>query len=131
MKNSTGINRFSFMTGFAVLFVILTISGSCSKSDNNDMTSNPTTTGGGTPPANEVFIQGMSFVPNVITVAAGTTIKWTNKDAISHTVTSNTALFDSGSLAPGKTFTYTFAAAGTYSYYCVIHPTMVASVTVN
>ncbi len=90
------------------------------------------TSGGSTGPgANEVFIQGMAFVPASITVTAGTTITWTNKDAIAHTVTSNDNLFNSGSLGPGKSFTFTFAKAGSFGYYCSIHPTMTATVIVN
>jgi plastocyanin len=121
MKNIKAYKSYHILAVSVILFALM-FSGSCSKSNNNN---------GDTPGANEVFIQNMAFVPNTITVTAGTTITWTNKDAIAHTVTSNTALFNSGSLATGKTFTYTFSAAGTYSYYCSIHPTMVASVTVN
>lgn len=88
---------------------------------------------GGTsgPGVNEVFIQGMAFNPSTITVAAGTTITWTNKDAIAHTVTSLTNLFNSGNIGTGGTYSFTFTTAGSYSYYCAIHPTMTASVTVN
>jgi plastocyanin len=115
-----------------VLLAILLISFSCSKSSNAYMNPATNTTGGSTGPGtNEVFIQGMAFVPSSIVVTAGTTITWTNKDAIAHTVTSSDNLFNSGSLGPGKTFTFTFAKAGSFGYYCSIHPTMTASVTVN
>jgi len=116
------------------LIAILMISSSCNKSSYNTMTgitSNPGTTGTAGPGTNEVFIQGMAFNPSTITVAAGTTVTWTNKDAIAHTVTSKTKLFDSGSIASNGTFSYTFATAGTFSYYCSIHPSMIATVTVN
>lgn len=122
------------LSGMFFLIAILMISNSCNKSSYNTMTgitSNPGTTGTAGPGANEVFIQGMAFNPTTITVAAGTTITWTNKDAIAHTVTSKTKLFDSGSIGSNGTFSYTFATAGTFSYYCTIHPSMVASVTVN
>jgi plastocyanin len=109
------------------LISIAVISNNCTKSSNNT-----TVTGGtGGPPANEVYIQGMAFNPVSITVTAGTTIKWTNKDAVTHTVTSSTNLFNSGNMTNGATFSYTFATAGTYSYYCAIHTYMVAAVTVN
>ena len=117
--------------GIALLAILL-IAFSCSKSSNSDMNPATNTTGGsGGPGVNEVFIQGMAFVPATITVTAGTTITWTNKDAIAHTVTSDTNLFDSGSLSPGKSFTFTFATAGTYPYHCTIHPTMTATVSVK
>lgn len=129
MKNLTNGKR--TIKSLLALFAILMISFSCSKS-SPDYSTGTTTTGGSTGPGpNEVFIQGMAFSPSSITVTAGTTITWTNKDAISHTVTSNTNLFNSGNLASGKTFSFTFATAGTYPYYCSIHPSMVAAVNVN
>ncbi len=130
MKNITYRKR-TLLSG-VVFLSILMISFSCSKSSNAYMNPATTTPGGSTGPgANEVFIQGLAFVPASINVAAGTTITWTNKDGIAHTVTSSTNLFNSGSLGPGKSFTFTFAAAGSFGYYCAIHPTMTATVTVN
>jgi plastocyanin len=123
MKTLKHLGR--IFTGMIFLLAIM-ISNSCSKSDNTD-----TTLPGGGPGANEVFIQSNSFSPSSITVTAGTTIKWTNKDGIAHTVTSNTNVFDSGTINSGGTFSFTFATAGTYPYYCKIHPSMIASVSVN
>ena len=128
------VSKGRFLTVITFLFAILMISNSCNKSSNDSMLGmgNPGgTTGSTTPGANEVFIQGMVFNPATITVAAGTTITWTNKDAAAHTVTSTTNDFNSGSLGTNKTFSFTFATAGTYPYYCTFHPTMTASVTVN
>jgi plastocyanin len=122
------------LSGLAILFTILIISVSCNKSTAyNDPSTGGTGGTGGTsgPGTNEVFIQGMAFNPPSITVAAGTTITWTNKDALAHTVTSNSNAFNSPTMGTGATFSFTFANAGTYSYYCAIHPSMVASVTVN
>jgi plastocyanin len=132
MKKLNGSNN-RILSGMVLLIAILMISNSCNKSSYNSMTgitSNPGTTGTAGPGANEVFIQGMAFNPATLTVTAGTTITWTNKDAIAHTVTSKTKLFDSGSIGSNGTFSYTFATAGTFSYYCSIHPSMVATVTV-
>ena len=81
--------------------------------------------------ANEVIIQGMAFSPQTITVAVNTTVKWTNNDAISHTVTSDTGLFNSGTLAPAGTFSFQFTAAGTFTYHCSIHTDMTATVIVQ
>ncbi len=107
------------IAGIVILFTILSVSGSCKKSTSD------------TPGMNEVFIQGMAFSPATITVTANTTITWTNKDAIAHTVTSTTALFDSGSINANGTYSHTFTTAGTYPYLCTIHPSMTASVVVN
>ncbi len=83
------------------------------------------------PGPNEVFIEGMAFNPSTITVTAGTTITWTNKDPVNHTVTSTTNLFDSGSKSTNGVFSHTFPTAGIFPYYCTIHPYMTATVIVN
>jgi plastocyanin len=80
-----------------------------------------------------VTIQNFSFSPQVITVKVGTTITWTDKDSTAHTVTSvsGPTSFNSGSLTPsGGTFQFKFSQAGTYSYHCMIHPSMTATVIV-
>lgn len=134
MKNQSG-SKSRFLTGIALLLALLMISTSCSKSSYNNMTGMTGGTGGNGgsagPGTNQVFIQGMAFNPSTITVTAGTTITWTNKDAIAHTVTSSTNLFNSGSIGTNGTFSFTFATAGSFSYYCSIHPSMLGSVTVN
>ena len=134
MKKSIGlISRFFIST--SLLLAVLFISNSCSKSSSDTMTgmtNNPYGTGGSAGPGmNEVFIQGMAFSPATITVTAGTTITWTNKDGYAHTVTSDTNLFNSGNIGSNGTFTYTFATAGTYQYHCTIHASMTAKVIVN
>ncbi len=83
-----------------------------------------------TPTAN-VSISGFSFQPQTINVTAGTTVTWTNLDSVTHTVTSDTGLFDSGSLSTGQTFSRTFNTAGSYDYHCSIHPSMTGSVIVT
>jgi plastocyanin len=88
---------------------------------------------GNTPPpgTNNVTIQSMAFSPATITVTAGATVKWTNMDAIAHTVTSDTPLFDSGSLVTNGVYSYTFTTAGTYNYHCTFHSMMTGKVIVN
>lgn len=120
------------MIHIALLFAILSISNSCTKSSMADMTGTGGDPGGSKGPGtNEVFIQDMAFNPSTITVAAGTTIKWTNKDLVAHTVTSDTGQFESGSLTTGSTFSFTFTTAGTFPYHCTPHPSMTATVVVN
>jgi len=94
----------------------------------------PTTTPGtkGTGPGtNEAFIQGMAFDPATIAVAANTTVTWTNKDAVSHTVTSDNGMFSSGSIGTNGTYSFMFTTSGTYKYHYAIHPSMTAEVIVN
>ncbi len=72
------------------------------------------------------------FSINVLTVKAGDTVTWTQKDpGMIHTVTSADGLFDSGFLEGGDTFSYTFDQPGEYEYSCTPHPWMRAKVIVE
>lgn len=65
------------------------------------------------------------YDPNAVTVQAGATVTWTNNGLALHTVTSDDGVFDSGyNLAPGTTFSFTFANPGTYPYHCLVHGTI-------
>lgn len=81
--------------------------------------------------ANEVLIQGMAFNPVTLTVAVNTTVTWTNKDGFAHTVTSDTNLFNSGTIGANGIYSHTFSTAGTYPYHCSFHAGMTATVVVN
>lgn len=81
-----------------------------------------------------------AFDPNTITIAVGTTVTWTNNDATMHTVTSGTSAnnvgtpdgrFDSGFVATGATWSYTFTEAGEFPYFCTPHPWMIGKVIVT
>jgi plastocyanin len=133
MKKLSGLlSKLLFV--FGILLIIVTVSVSCTKSS---MGYNTGSGNGSTPPAgaiqgaNEVWIQNMAFSPSPLTIAAGTTVTWTNKMGITHTVTSDAGLFDSGNLNPNGTFSFTFVNAGTYTYHCNIHSSMTATVIVN
>jgi plastocyanin len=129
MKRYIGLKG-KMSSGIAFFVILLAIMTSCQKeADTNDPGGDPGGTPG--PGASEVFIQGMAFNPSSITVAANTTVTWTNKDAVSHTVTSNTGLFDSGLISTNGTFSFKFVAAGSYAYHCTPHPSMTATVTAN
>lgn len=92
-------------------------------------TSSPTTTP--TPAQVNVEISGLAFVPSTLTVSVGTTVTWTNKDSVSHTVTSDDNLFNSGTLATNATFEHTFNQKGTFAYHCSFHTFMTAKVIVE
>jgi plastocyanin len=77
-----------------------------------------------------VTIEGMKFQPDTVTVQRGDRITWTNKDLVPHTVTSAGA-FDSGAIAPGKSWSWVAAKPGAHDYVCTYHPTMKARVTVK
>jgi plastocyanin len=80
----------------------------------------------------EVKIDNFTFAPGTVTVTAGTTVHWVNRDDIPHTVVSDDkSTFKSKPLDTDQEFSYTFSKAGTYSYFCSIHPKMTAKVVVQ
>jgi beta-lactam-binding protein with PASTA domain len=83
--------------------------------------------------ANQVTILNFAFDPASITVNAGDTVTWVNEDAAPHTIVADDGQFDSGSVAQGASFQFTFAAAGddTVAYHCGIHPQMTGTVVVQ
>src|SRR5215210_7886394 len=82
-----------------------------------------------------------AYQPNPIQVSVGNTVTWTNNDSQPHTVTSgsngqpdnkfNSSPNFSPLLNPGQTFSFTFTQAGTYPYFCMLHPNMVGTVSVS
>src|SRR5882762_7348116 len=78
-----------------------------------------------------VEIDNFSFTPGTLTVKAGTEITWKNEDDIPHTVVSDDQSFKSKVLDTDETFTFTAKKAGTYSYFCSIHPKMTGKVIVE
>lgn len=85
-----------------------------------------------TPTTYTVEIENNAFNPKDLHVPVGSTVTWINKDPYGHTVTMpGKNGFDSGNLDSGKSYSKTFAAAGTYSYACSVHPSMTATVIVT
>jgi plastocyanin len=87
---------------------------------------------GASSPTNPKF-----YDPSSANVAVGTTVTWTNNDATLHTAVSGdpssgpSGVFDSGILAKGKTFEHKFDTAGTFDYYCTLHPFMIGQIVVK
>lgn len=79
----------------------------------------------------EVKIDNFSFGPAALTVAVGTTVTWTNRDDIPHTVVSDDKAFKSKVLDTDEKFSFTFTKPGTYGYFCSIHPKMTGKVVVQ
>jgi plastocyanin len=79
----------------------------------------------------EVKIDNFSFGPTALTVPAGTTVTWTNRDDIPHTVVSTDGVFKSKALDTDDKFSFVFTKPGTYSYFCSIHPKMTGTVVVQ
>ncbi|HEV7421299.1 MAG TPA: cupredoxin family copper-binding protein [Mycobacterium sp.] len=83
------------------------------------------------PAANAVNIDNFAFVPATLTIKAGSTVTWTNKDEDPHTVVADGGTFRSQALSSGGTYSFTFPAAGTFDYVCSVHPFMHGSVEVT
>ncbi|HLX06411.1 MAG TPA: cupredoxin family copper-binding protein [Thermoanaerobaculia bacterium] len=79
----------------------------------------------------EVKIDNFSFAPQTVTVAAGTTVTWVNRDDIPHTVVSTDKVFKSKALDTDDKFSFAFTKAGTYPYFCSLHPKMTGEVVVR
>ena len=83
------------------------------------------------PAEKRIAIDNFSFTPAELVVAPGTKVTWVNHDDIPHTVTANDKAFTSSALDTDESFSHTFAAKGTYAYYCAIHPYMTARIIVK
>jgi plastocyanin len=83
------------------------------------------------PSGADVKIDNFSFAPQTISVTVGTTVTWTNRDDIPHTVVSTDGVFKSKARDTDEKFSYTFTKAGTYAYFCSIHPKMTGTVVVH
>jgi plastocyanin len=79
----------------------------------------------------EVKIDNFSFGPQTVTVPVGATVTWINRDDIPHTVVSTDGVFKSKVRDTDEKFSYTFAKAGTYPYFCSVHPKMTGKVVVQ
>ena len=81
--------------------------------------------------ANVVTIDNFTFSPKELTVAVGTTIKFVNHDDIPHTVVEKKLSFRSKALDTDDAYSYTFASAGSFDYFCSLHPHMVGKIIVK
>jgi plastocyanin len=81
--------------------------------------------------ANVVTIDNFSFGPGELTVAVGTTVKFVNHDDIPHNVVNTDKVFRSKPLDTDDSYSYTFASAGTFNYFCGLHPKMTGKIIVK
>lgn len=113
---------------------ILTLAGCGGDDDSADTTVAPAATATDAPVAANadaaITIAGFAF-SGVTDVTVGTTVTITNTDSAPHTWSADDGAFDSGSIAPGGTFEFTFTEAGTFAYHCNFHPSMSGTITVT
>jgi len=106
--------------------------------DNETQTPTPTPTTSAsatkTPSSNNVTVNIKNFVfdPATTTIKPGTRVTWVNNDSVPHTVTSDSgSLLNSGTLAPGQSFSFSFSSATSVNYHCALHPAMKGTVIVD
>jgi amicyanin len=80
---------------------------------------------------NVVTIDNFTFAAPELTVAIGTTVKWVNHDDIPHNVVDKNKAFRSKALDTDDSYSFTFASAGTYDYFCGLHPHMQGKIIVK
>ena len=79
----------------------------------------------------KIVVKDFMFMPNSLTVKAGSTVTWANMDDEPHTVVSNTGLFRSAAMDTNESFSFKFDQPGTYHFTCSIHPRMVGTIVVQ
>lgn len=83
------------------------------------------------PKLQDVAVQFSAYGPSQLDVLPGQTVRWSNVSPRTHTVTSDTGLFDSGHMGPGSRFTFVFNQPGVYRYHCTIHSSIAGEVDVR
>jgi plastocyanin len=78
-----------------------------------------------------ITIQGFRYQPEEVTISVGSTITWTNMDGPEHSATADDRSFNTGLLGTGESASITFDTPGTYTYFCILHPSMTATVIVR
>ncbi len=127
MKRNTTFERLlvALGIGLAVVTAAVVVFGGADK---------PASAGGSAQPvtgAHQIVISDFKFMPNTVEVKAGTKLTFVNHDASPHTATATAdKVFDTGILRKGEGKTVTLAKAGTYDYFCELHPFMKATVKV-
>src|SRR6478735_5575358 len=79
----------------------------------------------------KIAIDNFVFGPERLTVKAGTTVTWTNRDDIPHTVASKDRLFKSKVMDTEESYSFTFSTPGEYAYFCSLHPHMTGTIVVE
>ena len=116
----------ALMVVFAVAMLVTACGGSSGTSNGASTTATPPAAGGA-----QVSIKGFAFSPASVTIKAGGSVTWTNQDSPAHSITADNGEFDSGNIANGATYSFTFAKAGSYPYHCGIHPSMKGNIIVQ
>jgi plastocyanin len=122
--------------GLLILVVGLVLVG-CGGSGTTTSMSMASTSMGSTPTTaaatsgTSVSLANIAISPTSLTINAGQSVTWTNNDSVTHHLVGDKGEFDSGDMAPGAKFTFTFKTAGSVNYHCTIHPSMTGTIVVK
>jgi plastocyanin len=107
--------KYVLTLAFIAVATLFSVTSTLSKSDDT-----PTVT-----------ISNFAYSPAQLTVTQGQSVTFVNQDDVGHTVTAEDGSFDSKMLDKNKSWTFKFDKAGTYKYYCTVHPSMHGIITVS
>ena len=110
----------------ATLMILSVVFAGCGASTTT--TGGPATSSAG---GLQVIMKNIAYDPASLTFKVGQTVTWVNQDSTQHDVVANKGAFKSGLLQTGGTLSFTFTKAGTYQYYCSIHPNMNGTIIVQ
>lgn len=132
---------------FVVILIFLTSTAACGNSDSlSPVSPSPSPPVSPSPPASPSpgaqsssitipvgaeFLGTRAFIPADLNIEVGTTVTWMNADRDSHTSTSDAPGWNSGTISPGRQFSFTFQTAGAFPYHCSFHPGMTGTVVVR
>lgn len=120
--------RFFYSLAIIIILSLVIVLTACSSGNGSSSTTNsstPATSG------TAINIANFAFSPATLTINTGTKVIWINNDGTAHTVTSDNGTFNSGNLAPNASFSFTFNSAGTFTYHCAIHSSMIGTIIVH
>jgi plastocyanin len=120
-------------TKFLPLFIVLVFLAGCASKAVPTVNPLPIINSSSTPGnvSTNIDITNFAFSPADITVSSGTTVTWTNRDSVAHTVVADDNSWGSTSLTAGAEYSFTFTQPGVYAYHCSVHPSMKGTITVN
>ncbi len=124
--------RYGILIAGIIMLIMACMVAGCSSSQNAP--TSPSVAPTINTDANSITIENFAFNPATLTIKPGSTVTWTNRDGVDHTIVADSgspASFKSEALADGASFSFTFTQPGTYGYYCSIHPSMKGTIIVQ
>ncbi|MGH9513063.1 MAG: cupredoxin domain-containing protein [Terriglobales bacterium] len=116
MKRSLFVGSLTIALALAAILILQP-----TRARSEDKASSPT----------EVRVDNFTFAPETLTVSVNSTVTWVNKDDVPHVIASTDGVFKSKALDTDDKYSYTFTKAGTFAYYCTVHPKMVGKIVVQ